>query len=70
MSKVFKFSQSLCTSKANRIDNIPTNFLKIAAPMTSYSLTKLFNMAILTETFPHEWKIAKLASLHKMGPRN
>ena len=70
MSIVFNLFLSLCASKATGIDNIPPKIFKIAAPITSYSLTKLFNLVILTETFPHEWKIARVAPLHKKGPRN
>ena len=30
----------------------------------------LFNYSIVTESFPSEWKIAKVIPLHKSGPRN
>ena len=60
----------MCTSKATGIDKISAKIIKFVAPIIANSLTKIFNMAIDTETFPSEWKIARVARLHKKGPRN
>ena len=68
--EVIKLLFSLCTSKATGIDKISAKIIKFAAPIISNSLTKISKMAIDTETFPSEWKIARVTPSHKKGPRN
>jgi hypothetical protein len=67
---VFDMLHSISTSKATGIDQIPGKILKLAAPAITQSITMLFNYSIVTESFPSEWKIAKVIPLHKSGPRN
>ncbi len=63
---------SISISKATGIDQIPGKILKlVAAPAITQSITMLFNYSIIaTESFPSEWKIAKVIPLHKSGSRN
>ena len=55
---------SISASKATGLDKIPAKIQKIAAPVN------LFNYSIQIETFPTEWKVAKIIPLHKSGPKN
>ena len=52
------------------IYNIPNKILKIAAPVISISLADLLNLSITTNTFPDDWKVAKVFPLFKSGERN
>ena len=70
VSAVFHMLLSISTAKATGLDKIPSKILKIAAPVITQSLTNLFNYSIETETFPTEWKVAKIIPLHKTGPKN
>ena len=47
-----------------------TKIIKFAAPIFANSLTKIFIMAIDTETFPSKWTIARVTPPYKNGPRN
>jgi hypothetical protein len=71
---LYHLLQTISPSKATGVDKIPGKTLKLAAPVNviAQSLTNLFNYSITTETFPSEWKIAKVIPLHmhKSGPRN
>ena len=67
---VFHMLLSISASKATGLDKIPTKILKIAVPFITQSLTNLFNYSIQIETFPTEWKVAKIIPLHKSGPKN
>ena len=69
-AKVYKLLCSLSVSKSTGIDNIPARVLKLSAPVISQSLTKIFNASIASQTFPSEWKIARIIPLHKKGPRD
>lgn len=66
---VYNLLQTISHSKATVVDKIPGKILKLAAPVIAQSLTKLFYHSIIaTETFPSEWKIAKVIPLHKSEP--
>ena len=67
---VFHMLLSISASKATGLEKIPTKILKIAAPVIAQSLTNLFNYSIQIETFPTEWKVAKIIPFHKSGPKN
>ena len=67
---MFKKLQEVNVAKATGHDNIPNKILKIAAPVISLSLADLFNLSITTNTFPDDWKVAKVFPLFKSGERN
>ena len=69
-SKVFKLLEKLIVSKATGIDKIPARILKIAAPVITNSIAKIFNCSIESGEFPLDWKIARVTPLHKKEPRN
>ena len=48
-------------------DNISGYFLKIAFPVISSSLLKIFKVSIETSTFPDTWKIARVTQFTKKG---
>ena len=54
--------------KATGIDKIPAKIIRVASPIITDSLTKIFNKAIRNECVPHDWKIARVIPLHKKGP--
>ena len=70
ISDVFKKLQEVNVARATGHDNIPNKILKIAAPVISLSLADLFNLSITTNTFPDDWKVAKVFPLFKSGERN
>ena len=70
ISDVFKKLQEVNVARATGHDNIPNKILKIAAPVISLSLGALFNLSITTNTFPDDWKVAKVFPLFKLGERN
>ena len=69
-SKVHRLLLSLNPCKATGIDKIPAKIIRVASPIIADSLTKIFNKAIRNECVPHDWKIARVITLHKKGPRN
>ena len=56
--------------KAMGLDGVPCKLLKLASSIIGPSLTKIFNSCIETETFPDEWKIAKVTPIVKKGPKS
>ena len=44
--------------------------VRITSPVYANSLTNVFNRAISNESFPFEWKQARVTPLHKKGSRN
>ena len=52
------------------IDGISSYFLKIAAPVISKSLAKIFNKSLLVGSFPEGWKISKVAPIFKAGVKS
>ncbi|CAB4024457.1 Hypothetical predicted protein, partial [Paramuricea clavata] len=69
-SNVYRLLLSLNPRKSTGIDKIPAKIIRIAAPVITNSLTKIFNMAIISSTVPFEWKIARVTPIFKNGPRN
>ena len=61
---------SLNPRKSTGIDKIPAKIIRVASPVVANSLTKIFNRAISNESFPSDWKQAKVVPLHKKGSRN
>ena len=52
------------------LDGVPCKLLKLASSIIGPSLTKIFNSCIETETFPDEWKIAKVTPIFKKGSKS
>jgi hypothetical protein len=69
-SKVLNLLNCLSRSKATGLDKISGKILKTAACSIASSLTYIFNHALISSHFPSEWKVARLLSLFKKGPRN
>ena len=51
------------------IDNISSNFMKLALPYIDTSLAFLFNTSIETSQFPDSWKVARITPIFKDGDR-
>ena len=49
------------------MDQISNNLLKIAAPVVSRSLGKIFNISVKAGVFPADWKLACAAPIFKNG---
>ena len=69
-STVQRLLLSLNPRKSTGIDKIPAKIIRVASPVVANSLTKIFNRAISNESFPSEWKQARVVPLHKKGSRN
>ena len=70
MVKVVGLLRSLNPYQSTGIHKIPAKIFRIAAPVISDSLTKIFNTAIYSETLNFDWKVARVILLHKSGLRN
>ena len=56
---------NLNPSKAQGPDNIPTKVLKECAHTLAPSITKLFNISLLSACLPSSWKMANVIPIHK-----
>ena len=56
--------------KATGMDLISNRLLKIASPVISPHLTKIFNQCIEHSTFPDDLKVGKVVSIFKSGERD
>ena len=70
VSHVSHLLHGLLSNNATGIDKISCKIIKLAAPVISDSLTLIFNRAIALSAFPHEWKVARVIPLYKIGQRN
>ena len=61
--KNLKLLKSLSKSEATGIDKISGDFLKIATYAIPPSLTYIFKNAIVSSSFPEDWKIARVLLL-------
>ena len=69
-SAVAKVIGKLPANKATGLDNLPTEILKIASDVISYSLAYIFNASIASGIFPDDWKVAKVSPLYKANSRS
>ena len=60
----------ISSNKASGYDGLSVRVLKKIAPVFANPLCKLLNLSISTNSFPNQWKIAKVTPLHKGGARN
>ena len=60
VTTVCELLSQLDEKKAMGLDGVPCKLLKLASSIIGPSLTEIFNSCIHTETFPDEWKIAKV----------
>ena len=66
---VLKFLSTIDINKATGTDMIGPRLLKLAAPFIADEVTYICNHSISNSIFPSKWKEAKVAPLHKNGPR-
>ena len=70
VATVYRLITELNISKATGIDEISAKVLKAAAPAIAEPLTRIFNMSIVSDKFPAEWKVARLTLIFKKGQRS
>ena len=63
------FLLNLEVNKATGLDNISAKFLKYCAKSISPIVCKLMNVCIDTNSFPSDWKCAKVSPLFKKGKK-
>ena len=63
--EVGKHLLSLSAKKSTGIDSISPFFIKISLPYIVESLTYIYNLCITSNTFPDEWKRAKVVPIPK-----
>ena len=64
---VLKLTSSLDVKKATGADEIPARMLKATAPSIISSVTKIFNLSLITGRFPAAWKFARIVPIPKAG---
>ena len=57
----------ILVNKATGHDGLSVKILKLIAPSFIHPLCRLLNLSIATNTFPDNWKVGQLTSLHKGG---
>ena len=58
------------TSNGYGTDLISVFFVKVGIEVLAPLLTQLFNLFLSTGRFPDSWKIARVAPIHKKGPKD
>ena len=64
---VEKVLKKMKTSFGFGSDGIASHFIKIAFPIISHSLYRIYNLPIESGIFPDSWKIARVAPIFKSG---
>ena len=67
---VLKQLKSMSNSKATGLDGFSIKALKLSAPATIESITKICNISLETGKFPDKWKEAKVTPLFKSGEKD
>ena len=67
---VMKACKDVKTSNGYGTDFISVFFLKVGIEVLAPSLAQLFNLSLSTGRFPDSWKIARIAPIHKKGPKD
>ena len=62
---VMKFISQLDSNKATGKDNISAKILKLSSPIIIKQICDICNHSIRHNTFPADWKIARISPLHK-----
>ena len=68
--ETFDLIRKLPTNTATGHDGISAKLLKTAAPILTRPLQRLLNYSISSSMFPSSWKIARVAPIHKNGPKD
>lgn len=68
--KVMKYFNSTDISKATGRDQIGPRLIIIATPCTVDCITHICNQSIKTSVIPDQWKMGKVAPLHKNGSKD
>ena len=53
------------SSSSSGLDNVDSKILKLSKAHIIPSITHIVNFSITTQTFPSDWKIAKIVPIHK-----
>jgi hypothetical protein len=64
--------QLLSTMKSSHTcgaDQLDSYVIKLCGDIICPALTHIFNLSILTQTFPQDWKLAKVVPIHKGGDK-
>ena len=64
---VEKALKKMKTSFGFGSDGIASHFIKIAFPINSHSLCRIYNMSIESGIFPDSWKLARVTPIFKSG---
>ena len=67
---VYKYLNSLNTSKAIGHDGISARFLKDGADIIATPITYIINLSLRLSQVPDDFKIAKVVPLYKKGDKN
>ena len=60
---------NMSINKATGMDRLSIKLVKLSAPLITHAMTMIFNKSIKSGSFPCEWKISKVTSVYKTGPR-
>ena len=62
--------RKLKTNKSTGLDGISVRLIKDSADVISKSLTNIFNLSLITSTFPSVWSVGKVKAVFKSGNRS
>ena len=68
-AQIIKIVKKLVNGKATGIHNIPNKVLKDSIDIIAPMLRDIFNLSIMTSSFPHELKILKVVAVHKASDK-
>ena len=68
-AQIIKIVKKLVNGKASGIHNIPNKVLKDSIDIIAPMLRDIFNLSIMTSSFPDELKILKVVAVHKAGDK-
>ena len=68
-AQIIKIVKKLVNGKATGIHNIPNKVLKDSIDIIAPMLRDIFNLSIMTSSFPDELKILKVVAVHKAGEK-
>ena len=66
-AQIIKMVKKLVNGKATGIHNIPNKVLRDSIDIIAPMLRDIFNLSIMTRSFPDELKILKVVAVHKGG---